>query len=255
MATVLLAGFGAVAATPDNPYRVIAEKNAFRLNPPPPPPTNAPPQVEEKTNLRFTGLSWDGPNVSAWLVIDSLEPGGTSTYLSLAPGVKSEGVEVLSIDEQAQKVKVAYRGKDLNLGMETAASAPVVPGARPIPGVPNAPRPGVRPTAAIPGVNMNNSPIANPTGGNRMGGGVAPAIPQVPTFNSQGGMPQRTLRTTGGGASAVANPSPIANPRNNSAAAAPLSAVESEIMVEAARMTQPANFPPLPPTSINPTGQ
>jgi hypothetical protein len=149
-------------------------------------------------------------------------------------------------------VKVAYRGKSLDLPMETAAAA--APGVRAIPGVPNAPRPVVRPTAAIPGVNQNASPIANPTGGNRFGGGGVPSNQQVPTFNNQGGMPQRTLRATGGGASAVANPSPLANPRNSAGAASPMSAVESEIMVEAARMTQPASFPPLPPTSINPSG-
>jgi hypothetical protein len=245
----LLGAGAAMASSPDNPYRIIAEKNAFRLDPPPVPVVVEPPKVEEKTNLRFTGLAWDGPAVSAWLVIDSLEPGGTSTYLSLAPGEKASGVEIVGIDEATHKVKVKYRDKSLDLAMETTGAA-AGPGGRMIPGIPNAPRP-MQPTAAIPG--LNRSPVANPPGGRggTFNGGL-PAIPTPPINSASRAIPTRTIR---GGAAGVANPaSPLANPGQNQnqtpAGSRPMSLEESTIAVEVQRAIQPADFPPLPPTGL-----
>jgi hypothetical protein len=257
-----LAAGAAMASSPDNPYRIIAEKNAFRLNPPPVPVvvTNAPP--EEKTNLRFTGLSWDGPAVSAWLAIDSLEPGGTSTYLALAKGEKASGVEILGIDEATQKVKVQYRDKPLTLSMDTA-SAPAGPAGRTIPGLPAVPR-GVRPTAAIPGLNsgLNSSAVANPTGGaSRSFNSRIPNPPAQQNNNNFRSIPQRTVRggstgaSSGYGSGGVANPSPLSNPVNSGNPTAggsrPLTLEESTIAVEVQRAVQPPNFPPLPPTVLS----
>jgi hypothetical protein len=245
----LLGAGAAMASSPDNPYRIIAEKNAFRLDPPPVPVVVEPPKVEEKTNLRFTGLAWDGPAVSAWLVIDSLEPGGTSTYLSLAPGEKASGVEIVGIDEAAHKVKVQYRDKPLTLSMETTGAA-AGPGGRTIPGIPNAPRPLIRPTAAVPG--LNSSPVANPSGGGAVGGfsGGFPAIPTPPNTTGARAIPTRNVR---GGAAGVANPaSPLANPgqTQNPGTSRPMTLEESTIAVEVQRAVQPPTFPPLPPTGL-----
>ncbi len=254
----IVAAGAAMASSPDNPYRIIAEKNAFRLNPPPVVVPPEAPIIEEKTNLRFTGLSWNGPAVSAWLAIDSLEPGGTSTYLALAPGEKASGVEILGIDEGTQKVKVQYRDKPLTLSMDTAIT-PAGPAGRTIPGLPNVPR-GVRPTAAIPG--LNNGAVANPTGGaSRSLNSRIPAPPGQPNNNNFRSIPQRTVRGGATGASSrfgsggVANPSPLANPGNTGnqagGASRPLTLEESTIAVEVQRAVQPPGFPPLPPTVLS----
>lgn len=244
---ILLAGLiggwavaNAEAASPDNPYRVIAEKNGFRLNPPPPPVVIEPPKVEEKTNLRFTGLAWDGDVVSAWLVVEPLESGSLPTYLSLTKGEKAAEVEVVSIDEATRKVKVNYRGKSLDLEMQKADAAPVA-GARALP--------GRTATAVIPGVR--GGAVANPPAGMRPINNGMPAIPNNGNnFNSRQGT-QRQMRTPTGGAvgsGALANPQrgQIQNDRTT-----PMTAEESIIAVEVQRATQPPGFPPLPPTPLS----
>lgn len=217
---VLLALAGAVpllAAPADNPYRVISENNAFRLNPPPPPMTNLPPPVEEPVNLRFTGLAWHNEEVSAFLVINPVGPTATPIYLTLAPGERSDGVELVSVDEASGEVTVNYQGKSRQIAMEKI-TAPALGRPGGIPAVPGVPGVGARPTAAIPGIN---NAVANRPGG----GAVAnpstlqgiPAPPVNPAARNMPNMPTRQVRGQQGvpQGGAVANPTPTVIPRNN----------------------------------------
>jgi hypothetical protein len=241
------------ANNPDNPYRVISEKNAFRLSPPPPPPVVAPVVVEQPANLRFTGLSWDGDAVSAWLVINPATPTDPPVYLTLAPGQKASALELLEINDKSEEVKVRYQGKDRTLTLERAGKAPTaIPGAPMVPGMP-------QPTAAIPGMNNvvanPGSVVANPTFNpaaanniNPVGNFQPPVNNAVAPFNNNnnntGGrfVPTRTIR---GGAGA--QPQYQSQGGIEEAAASALN-----MEVQKAMPQTRAIYPPLPPTPLNP---
>src|SRR5471032_2374550 len=81
----LALGGSLFAVTPDNPYKVIFERNAFKLNPlpkiePPPPPPEVPPNIE------LTGFSQVGDEKKAWFMIAPKSPTEQPQYVSLRVG-------------------------------------------------------------------------------------------------------------------------------------------------------------------------
>jgi hypothetical protein len=221
---VLGAGtFSAFANTTGNPYRVITVKNAFRLVEPRKieVPTSVP--AEPPVNLRFTGLSWDGDTVSAWLVINPVTPAATPTYLTLAPGQQAENLHLLEINERSEEITIRYQDKDRILSMErsgkTLATAPGTPLAM----TRTAPQPAV-----VPGLN---TALANP-----------------------GSIVVRPTSATGTGV--LANP---VGPGSTSFQGQPITPEESVIRMEVLReLTKDrvgrGEHPPLPPTLLTPAG-
>jgi hypothetical protein len=158
LTTRLYAGDVASAAgsTNENPYQVIAERNAFALKPPPPPPVEvddppAPPAVD----IKLSGVCSLFTTSRALFVV--LESGRTApSYLSLGEGERAGELEVVEINIEASQVRVRHRRELLLLSFEShglktvplpAAAVTVPP---PLPPAPGANPAGTPPAAGRP---------------------------------------------------------------------------------------------------------
>ena len=107
-----------------NPYLVIVERNAFRLNPPPPPP--APPTKEaELPTVKFSGVMINRGKTNALFAVTS-KPGAKpaketpdTKYLSLSEGDRDpSGVELVKIMRGGENVEILNSGTRMVLNQK-----------------------------------------------------------------------------------------------------------------------------------------
>jgi len=248
LGSLVLTGSSAVvfADTPENPYRVIAERNAFDLKPyqEPPGPPKAP---DALTDLKLSGFTKIG-NIKRLLLVgmNPKEP-GRLVYYEIEEKVTQDGIEVLEIDELNGRAKIRRGGGlEIELSYEKNGMSPTkVPApANPTPGAPGAPgvpRPGMpaaaNPPHSGPVIVGKNNPAANPSPYFQPAANPASlAVPgaATPADTSRSGLrqiPTRQVRTA-----------PPAQPPNN------LSSEEQVILLEAQRMRAAQQGTLLPPT-------
>ena len=111
LGSLVLAGTSGVvsADTPENPYRVIAERNAFDLKPyqEPPGPQKPP---DALTDLKISGFTKIG-NIKRLLLVgmNPKEP-GRLVYYEIEEKVTQDGIEVLEIDPLNGRAKIRRGG-------------------------------------------------------------------------------------------------------------------------------------------------
>ncbi|MBX3732491.1 MAG: hypothetical protein KF791_07845 [Verrucomicrobiae bacterium] len=197
----LLAAFAVVptvgainAGSPDNPYGVITNRNAFGIRPPPepdqtppPPPPPAPPP-----NVFLTGVSHERGIKKAYFVVN--RPGAKSPdYETAREGEEIQDLKVQEILPREGKVRVLVGGREVVLnfkdnGMKSAAGAVPVqaPGGRP-----GTPTP--QPVAPVPQPAAQSGPVVIGRGGVNLsdpGLAAAPAVfPGAVAAGQQGGIP------------------------------------------------------------------
>jgi hypothetical protein len=177
-----LANLGTALATAEtpaaeaNPYSVISDRNIFHLNPEPPPkdPDADKPPVD-LPKVALTGFMGKGNAERVLLAIppskDSKD--GLFTYLSLAPGDRDQGVQLLKIHKDTESVEIMNSG---TLQTLTKSNNLASLGTSPRPaGLPE--RPGGIHRPAIPGYNPPTVPVV-PTAGNQnqFGGGGSSVV-------------------------------------------------------------------------------
>lgn len=235
----------------DNPYRVISEKNAFRLvpPPPPPPPVSTVPK-EPPTNVKFMGTSGVGKEITAWFAIDKKDPKNPAPiYVSLAPGQRESaagmgGLELVELNDAEGSAKIRYNDEQRIVSIEKAPKTGGPAGPGPIPGQPMIPTFGGAPFNPVPSAPAASA-LANPVGGQVNSSALAVPPPSLPV-NTLQGIPTRTMRS-----GALANPTPEPTAR-------PLTYEESVVNMEVLReMTKKqvnaGQLPPLPPTPLTPS--
>ncbi len=259
-AAVLLVGVGvaaiglrAVANDASNTaYQAIIERNAFGLKPiaPPPPPVQPPNVV---TNIKFTGITIRPETgvKKAWFVIpdpDQPHKPNAFIYPSLQEGESVAGVELVSIDEKENSVKIITGGKESELTFASnsnPASPPATVGAAPVggpvmtPGAPLAvPQPPViGRQVPIPG-SIPPGRIINPGGGGYTPAATGSFTTPATSPNTLQTMPARTVRI-----------------QPNAGVPDPAAQLSSMINMEAQRAVyqdaiNAGQFPPLPPTGL-----
>ncbi len=238
-----------------NPYADIAVRNAFGLKPPEPPKAPEPPKVEQApSNINLTGLSSINGKKQVYLKVTV--PGEKEPqYMRLAENERQGAIEITEIISKSGRVRIKNAGVPSELSFEkngnpfaaAAPQTPIIPG-RP-PGMPGGvpPVPGAAPAAnnpvggavssALP-VAPNNSAIGQPRPVNSTT--ISPAAQPNPGTGTRS-IPSRPLRVNpnGGGASYDAPPAPNINP------------AAQTLQIEVSRVTQPPDFPPLPPTPLS----
>lgn len=243
----LLASGTSVFAVGDNPYKDIVVRNAFGLQPPPPPPTNAPPVPEAPpSNIVLTGVAKIGGQKLVFLTLTT--PGEKEPkYLKLAENERDGAIEVTSIDPKTGRVGLKNRGITSFINFESNGAKPNVaaaaaPGVKPgMPGVP--PVPGAPATVVPPGtpaVNTSTLPIStsNPAVNQPRPTTTTPLQTTDPASGTRT-IPTRQIRTSNGGTSSTTAPAPNINP------------AAQAVQIEVNRVTQPSDFPPLPPTPLS----
>ncbi len=232
----------------------IVDRNPFGLKPPPPPPVVETIQPEVKLNINITGIVRSRKGKTVHLVVqpESKGPNLNPTYLSIQEGGRENGIEVLEINDKADKVKIRNAGVETLLSFRTHGMKSTAP-----PPTANPTKSGIMPPGVMPqpGQNLQN-PVANgPTiisrGGvtttstlpNFSGGAGAPGnygfqntANNTTTF--AGGMrpiPSRTLRTQS------------SSPVDDFGGSGHEKAVVQVIQMEAQKMAHPnVEFPPTP---------
>lgn len=173
------------ATSPNNPYRAIVARNAFRLKepaPPPPPPTNLPAAPEPvKIDVKLAGLARiKGVRYAYLMVPDSQRP-GQFVYPSLTDDPEhgrvrhGSGLEVREIDMKKQTVRVVNGGVEVTLNFkDNGIKQGAVPGTAPA-----KPGPG-----GIPAPNANINRAANATTTVFPAGGGGPVPTPDPKANT-----------------------------------------------------------------------
>ncbi len=241
-AALALAG-GLAAATADEKIdvKVILDRNPFNLKAPEPPAPPAPPPEAPKT-VKLSGIvSIIGPP-RALLVRQ--EAGQTKPdYLTMREGEKDGAVEVVRIDPDAGEVEILNGGvrKVLTFkedGLKPSGTQPAVAG---VPGAV-----GGQPTASP--VSPWTARAANtgasqgiPAGGATLAPGATSTGANVISTTELRTTPTRQVRVP---ISPQANSQPTTPPRIDPAA--------QQIVIEANRLNNPPDFPPLPPTDLSP---
>lgn len=105
------------AASSDNPYQVISERNVFGLKPPPVPqaetPSTPPKPVVE---LALTGIA--DFSLKKWALLVCTERGKPPRNYTLTEGQKVDGLEVVAIDARTGTVTVRLDGNDVVLSFK-----------------------------------------------------------------------------------------------------------------------------------------
>ena len=147
VAMLVLAGFAfglapkpALAEAAENPYSGIVVRNVFNLRPPPRPEDNLPPP-QAPPKITLTGITTILGNKRALMKVQvPAAPGKPASEESfiLAEGQREGEIEVVSIDPDANTVKVNNHGVAQELNFEKdgikLATAPPPPGSVPPPG-------------------------------------------------------------------------------------------------------------------------
>lgn len=241
-------------------YQSIVDRNPFGLKPPAPPApppdpaANKPPPV---SNINMTGITTDLDNKRVWLIANVAGKQPPNQFYSLAEGDKQDDIEVVSIDEQSETVKILNAGTPLTLtfathgvkGKPSGAAMAGAPAGTPPPG-------GIPAPTGVPGAP--NSPAAGPVVIGR--GGVVlnnntPAPTAASTFITQPtgstGVPGAgTDSTFTGGARVIPSRSLRTQTATSQAADQTLPAEAQYLMMNAQKIEasrRGINLPPLPP--------
>lgn len=222
---------------PANPYMVITNRNAFGLQPEQPlpkPEELRPPPAK----VRLEGImSLMGTKRAILRLLKQGVPPGQEPVLMLAEGERDQDVEVVSIDEENNTVKIRNQGVVMDITFEK--ERPGLGGGGPAPAaVPAAPqlRPGFGGTPTPQLGPPPQAPTAVPV--------PAPAQPAGQPAQSQ---PQPAMSMV-----------PAATPqRDVRTAERPLTYEEQVILIELERertkpLVQAGEMPPLPPTELTP---
>jgi hypothetical protein len=246
----------------DNPYRIIAVRNAFGLKPTIG-PTNTTAEVVVKTDIKLTGIARVNGVRKAYLATPDpdTKAAGQFRFYEMKesrpddPYVK-DGIEVIQIDEAKQTVKVRQGASEMVLDFDKhgfkAAAAPAPPpiAGRPgtAPPLPGAPAIGTPTATAAPApvIISRGSAAAGAAAGSY--GSSAPAASRDSSGldarkpeNSSAGLtriPTRQVRTPTGYAA-----TPEAVP-----AAPQISSEEQYLQLEVVRRAAEQRGIPLPPT-------
>jgi len=251
------------AETADNPYRIIAQRNAFGLRDATV-VSNVTTEVVVKTDIKLTGIAKVNGIKRAYLAVPNTDPkaAGQLLFYELKenrpddPNVR-DGIEVVEIDEVKQTVKVRQGANEMVLDFDKngfkAAGAPAPPavagrpGAVPlIPGAPAA-NPAAA-TAALAPVIISRGSLGTETGS----ASAAPAITRdlsgqeaarvTEASSPLTRIPTRQVRTPAG---SVGTPIQA----QEGAAAAPQMTPEQQYLhMEAVRRAAEQRGIPLPPT-------
>ncbi|MBM3822075.1 MAG: hypothetical protein FJ404_04135 [Verrucomicrobia bacterium] len=211
----LALGLTGWAAAGERNYQAIVDRNPFALKPPvvvPPPDPQANNKPNPASNINLTGITTDLESKKVWLraTVNGKTP--PTVFYSLAEGEKQDDIEVISIDEISDTVKILNAGAPVTLTYAThgvkdkGAAAPInTASVPPVPaGMPSAmPVPGAAGGGGGPvvigrgGVLVDNNPnptgastfIMNPPGGvnNNSAAGVTTGAARI--------IPSRALRT------------------------------------------------------------
>ena len=276
-ASLFVVAWPGSAASGENPYLAIVDRNTFGLKPePPPPPPPAPEAVAPPpaNTIKLTGITSVLSKPKALFEVS--EPGNPEVHhpIMAAGDPGQYGIEVLAIDLVKGEVKIRNGSAETNVTFEAASlSAPPAPTPQMAPGRANMtaktksgrpityPGAAAPPGSAAPGAsstvignarrgasNARSGVVVSGGGGDAMtsytqGGANAPAIPNNAnnlnnaTINTRAIPPARNMRTP-------------TQPN-----ATPLSREQAIIQLELQRQVNDASnipMPPLPPTPINP---
>jgi uncharacterized membrane protein YgcG len=159
-----------------NPYSVISDRNIFHLSPEPPPkdPDADKPPVE-LPKVALTGFIGKGDSIRVLLAIPPAKDSkdGLFSYLSLAPGDRDQGVQLVKIHKDKESVDIMNSG---TLQTLTKSNSLASLGSSPRPaGVTEKERPGGIHRPAIPGYNPPTVPVV-PTAANQGGGGGSSVV-------------------------------------------------------------------------------
>ena len=252
---------GALTTTP---YQAITDRNVFDVHPLPPPAANPEKTETPPIKIILTGITTILGNKRALLKTPAPagKPGeaakGEQSYI-LTEGQREGQIEVVQIDEKAGTVKVDVNGTIMVLNFDKDGQKPSVGMPAPAPGAPpGVPSPtGVNPAGTVNpyhqpatpgGFNLPTRPLrAQPAGANAGG-----AYPSGSTYGAGASYPSGTGYPAVGGfgipsyGGATTTPQPTQTPT--------MSPEQQTIMLEAQREVNKnnPNFPPLPPTSLNP---
>lgn len=257
---------GALTTTP---YQAITDRNVFDVHPLPPPAANPEKTETPPIKIILTGITTILGNKRALLKTPAPagKPAeaakGEQSYI-LTEGQREGQIEVVQIDEKAGTVKVDVNGTIMVLNFDKDGQKPSVGMPAPAPGAPpGVPSPtGVNPASTVNpyhtpmtpgGFNLPTRPLrAQPAGVNNAGG----AYPSGSTYGAGASYPGGTGYPAVGGFGIPSYGGATATtPQQTAAAQTPTMTPEQQIIqMEAQREINKnnPNFPPLPPTPLNP---
>jgi len=182
--------FCARAITPDDRYSTIVERNIFRLTAPPPPPSINPTNDSMDRKIELSGITRVGGEKKAWFIVPP-KAGSKDLplYFTLGENQKQDFLEVVSISEEMQEVKI--KSSDNPMVLSFTNNAPK--------SVPGAAAPPPAPVAAVNTAVVVPQPAVLYNGGNANYGGVNAG---------SSGLPGRAVTVTGGSGSSGAAPAP-----------------------------------------------
>lgn len=207
-----------------NPYVAISGRNVFALKPAPPVvPVNTPPPVAP-AGIELQGFTTilGRPQVLIKVKIPPRPPEpAKDRSLVMDVGQREGEVEVLEMNTTAGTVTIKNQGNLLTLNLKDNSSKPAAGPALAAPPVAGAalPPPQLPPPAQV--------------------------LPPAPAARS---LPNRQLRTNPN--TALTSPAPAV--RNGPTPETMMSSEEQTAIIETLRASQPAHYPPLPPTEITP---
>jgi hypothetical protein len=232
---------GALSDSQSDAYQAIVLRNAFGLKDPPPPLTNQiqPPNVV--TNVKFTGISTYGGKKALLIIPDPDKPRTPNAFIYpiLREGESMGGVEVVSINEEENSVKIISGGITSELNFKdngNNAAPPTVAAAAGQPGAPG----GAMPVGA--GGVPQPTPIARPANFIPPGR-VQGSTPATDPNSNLRQIPTRPLRV-GQQSTGVPDQAGLVQ-----------SMLNVEITREANKgLIATGQFPPLPPTELTEPG-
>lgn len=126
-ALVAAAGTVDVAELKHHPYKVILDRNPFRLRTLPP-PISKPPPPNTLMEVKFTGITSDGSSKRAWFVIPPGPGRPEPKSLTLSEGDSAGGLKVVEINEKNATVEILNEGKPVMLNFrEYGLKDPIQP--------------------------------------------------------------------------------------------------------------------------------
>ena len=115
LAVAGLIGLSLNAATADNPYHSIVDRNPFGLNPPVFAPTNN--SVEPLKTIKFNGISSIGNSKKAFFTILGKDSKTPPQYVAIAENEKVDVIEVVKIANEGE-VEVINSGTKMTLNFK-----------------------------------------------------------------------------------------------------------------------------------------
>jgi hypothetical protein len=239
--------------------RVILERNPFNLKAPePPPPPPAPPEAPK--TVKLSGIvSIIGPPRA--LLVRQEAGQAKPDYLTMREGEKDGTIEVLRIDAAAGEVEISNGGLKRVLtfkddGLKPAGPAPATAG------VPGAGGAGPGAGFVVTGAQPSASPVSAWTARAANTGASQGVATTASTLTASQVNPALGASAPGAGANVQADfratPTrqvrvPL-SPQANSQPPTPpkIDPLAQQVIMEANRLNNPSDFPPLPQTDLTP---